>query len=35
MEGRDQVFKKKTKDYPNNPKDYPNNPEIEEQWKED
>jgi hypothetical protein len=28
MEGRDKVFKKKTKDYPNNP-------EIEEQWKED
>jgi hypothetical protein len=28
MEGRDMVFKRKTKDYPNNP-------EIEEQWKED
>jgi hypothetical protein len=28
MEGRDKVFKRKTKDYPNNP-------EIEEQWKED
>jgi hypothetical protein len=28
MEGRDKVFKRKTKDHPNNP-------EIEEQWKED
>jgi hypothetical protein len=28
MEGRDKVFKRKTKNYPNNP-------EIEEQWKED
>lgn len=28
MEGRDKVFKSKTKDHPNNP-------EIEEQWKED
>ncbi|MGZ4863209.1 MAG: hypothetical protein ACXV5H_05140 [Halobacteriota archaeon] len=28
MEGRDKVFKRKAKDYPNNP-------EIEEQWKED
>jgi hypothetical protein len=28
MEGRDKVFKRKTKDQPNNP-------EIEEQWKED
>jgi hypothetical protein len=28
MEGRDKVFKRKAKEYPNNP-------EIEEQWKED